>query len=43
MAEILQDPIKVAMAILLIAIEIPAVIILRVWWNRACKDAENTK
>lgn len=43
MGEILQDPVKVAMIILLIAMEVPAAIMLCVWWKRACKDAENTK
>ena len=40
MTEIFGDPIKTAMLIILIAMEIPAIIILAVWWAKAWKDAK---
>lgn len=41
MNEILGDPIKTAMLIILIAMEIPAIIILAVWWAKAWKERDN--
>ena len=38
MAEILQDPLKRTMLIILLAVEIPAVIFLVVSWFKACKE-----
>lgn len=35
MAEILQDPLKVKMLIILLALEIPAAILLVKWWKEA--------
>lgn len=40
MADILRDPVKVVMVILLLAMEIPAAIALFVGWRRACKEAK---
>ena len=40
MANIMNDPVKIAMLIILLALEIPAAICLAVWWKRACKEAK---
>lgn len=40
MADILNDPVKIAMLIVLLALEIPAAIMLAVWWKRSCKEAK---
>ena len=37
MAEILQDPLKVKMLIVLLALEIPAALLLIKWWKEARK------
>ena len=37
MAEILQDPLKVKMLIVLLALEIPAALLLVKWWKEARK------
>ena len=38
MADILDDPLKLAMLVILIALEIPAAITLAVWWRKARRD-----
>jgi hypothetical protein len=38
MADILNDPLKLAMLVILIALEIPAAICLAVWWRKAGRD-----
>lgn len=38
MADILNDPLKLAMLVILIALEIPAAIALAVWWRKARRD-----
>lgn len=39
MADILQDPVKIVMVIILLALEIPAAIALVLGWKKACKEA----
>lgn len=43
MANILSDPVKVVMVILLLAMEIPAAIALVVGWRRAYKEAKEAE
>ena len=43
MADILNDPVKIVMLIILVALEIPAAILLTVWWRKACTEAEKHK
>lgn len=43
MGDILSDPVKVVMVILLLAMEIPAAIALVVGWRRACKEAREAE
>jgi hypothetical protein len=40
MADILNDPLKLAMLVILIALEIPAAICLAVWWKKAGDQCE---
>ena len=40
MADILQDPVKLVMLIILLALEIPAAIALAVIWIKDCKAAK---
>ena len=40
MADILNDPVKIVMLIILVALEIPAAICLAVWWRKACRGSE---
>ena len=40
MADILQDPIKTVMLIILVLLEIPAFIVLIVAWVKACKKGK---
>ena len=35
MADILNDPVKIVMLIILLVLEIPAAILLAVWWRKA--------
>ena len=42
MADILSDPIKLTMLIILVALEIPAAIALVVMWKRAKKNGGGT-
>lgn len=39
MADIIQDPIKLVMLIILLVLEIPAAICLAVMWRKAVKEA----
>ena len=39
MADILRDPVKIVMVIILLALEIPCGIALIVGWKKACKEA----
>lgn len=39
MADILRDPVKIVMVIILLALEIPAAIALIAGWKKACKEA----
>lgn len=39
MADILRDPVKIVMVIILMALEIPAAVALIVGWKKACKEA----
>lgn len=41
--EILSDPLKLAMAIVLIILEVPAVIVLVLMWRKACRNAKKLK
>jgi hypothetical protein len=43
MSDIFQDPLKIVMVIILLALEIPAAIALVVGWKKACKDARERK
>ena len=40
MAEILNDPLKLWMLVILAAVEIPAIIFLIVMWIKACREAK---
>lgn len=42
MAGILQDPVKAVMLIILVAMEIPAAVVLIVGWIKACREARGT-
>lgn len=39
----LNDPLKLAMLIILICLEVPAAILLVIWWKRACKEAQKAR
>lgn len=41
--EILSDPLKLAMLIILAALEVPAAIALVIIWRKACRDAKKEK
>ncbi len=43
MVDILNNPVKIVMLIVLLALEIPAAIALVAWWKRACKDAKEAE
>lgn len=43
MADILENPVKLVMLILLLAMEIPAAIFLVVAWVRACREAKGER
>ena len=40
MADIFSDPLKTVMLIILVAMEIPAIIIMAIIWAKAWKDAK---
>lgn len=40
MADMLNDPLKLIMMIILIALEVPAAICLVVWWKKAGDQCE---
>ena len=39
----MADPVKIVMVIMMLALEIPAAIVLVVGWKKACKDARERK
>ena len=39
----MDDPVKIVMVIILLALEIPAAVALALGWNKACKDARERK
>ena len=39
MADILRDPVKIVMVIILLALEIPAAVALVLGWKKACKES----
>ena len=39
----MSDPVKIVMAIILLAIEIPAAIGLALGWKKACKEARERR
>ena len=43
MADILRDPVKIVMVIILLALEIPAAIALVMGWKKACKEAKERR
>ena len=43
MAEIFQEPYKIVMLAIVLALEIPAAIILVVGWIKACKEARRER
>ena len=43
MADILRDPVKIVMLIILLALEIPAAIALVWGWKKACKEARERR
>ena len=43
MSDIFQDPVKIVMVIILLALEIPCGIALIVGWKKACKEARERR